>query len=137
MMEASANTKILLADDDAEDRLIIDDSFSEVEPGHSISYVEDGMAVLHFLQEITDEADFPDLIILDLNMPRLNGTETLRAIKKIEHYRGIPVVIFSTSVNEIEKQECLALGAVNYVTKPTSYLGSLEIARYFFDLAMR
>ena len=69
------------------------------------------------------------LIVLDLNMPILNGTQTLRKIKEDDRFREIPVVIYSTSVNSIEKEECFKLGALDYLVKPSSFSDSVEIAK--------
>lgn len=122
--------RIFLADDDAEDRLIISESFEELGLRHAIHMVEDGVALLKTLKE-TQPDYLPCLIVLDLNMPLMNGTETLREIKANELYRNIPVVIYSTSVNEYEKEKCLAMGALEFISKPFRYTEALQIARRF------
>jgi CheY-like chemotaxis protein len=127
----SNNVKILLAEDDAEDRFIIEDAFNEIGIHDVIQFVEDGEKVLEYLKDTP--ADLPGLIVLDLNMPRLNGTETLRLLKDSEKFRNIPVIIFSTSINEIEKESCLTLGALEYLVKPSRYADSIAIARYFHE----
>lgn len=127
---------ILIAEDDLEDRLIITGAFGELEHGPQLHFVNNGIEVLDYLMS-GGENILPSLIILDLNMPRMNGTETLREVKKQEKFSNIPVMIFSTSVNEIEKNACLKLGAADYVTKPSTYSEGIAIAQYFFDFAMR
>lgn len=124
---------ILIADDDAEDRFILSDAFKEIGFSNSIKFVDDGTEVISLLQKNNDV--LPTLIILDLNMPKLNGTETLRMLKAHNAYSNIPVMIFSTSVNELEKKQCLEMGALEYLTKPTTYKASLNIAKYFQDTA--
>lgn len=123
--------EILLADDDFEDRLIIADAFNEIGNGVDVKYVEDGEQVLDYLHPIADPEHMPALIILDLNMPRLSGTEVLKIVKQSERFAHIPVIIFSTSINEREKEDCLNAGAASYVVKPSKYMESLEIARFF------
>ncbi len=127
--------RILLADDDQEDRLIISDSFKEIGHPECVVFVENGEEVMHYLGKLTDQTLLPALIVLDLNMPKMNGTETLRALKKHDAYRDIQVIIFSTSVNEKEKKECMELGALDYITKPVKYQESIDIATQFFEYA--
>lgn len=123
--------KILLADDDAEDRFIIADAFNEIGIDDAVQFVEDGEKVIEYLN--TPPTSLPSLIVLDLNMPRLNGTETLRLLKSSDAHKNIPVIIFSTSINEIEKERCLKLGAVEYMVKPSRYADSIAAARYFYE----
>ncbi|MES2702672.1 MAG: response regulator [Bacteroidota bacterium] len=123
--------KILLADDDFEDRYIIADAFTEIGYNDAVHMVTNGEEVFAYLQAINDPADLPSLIVLDLNMPRMTGTEILANLKSNDLYRSIRVIIFSTSVNEKEKKQCMALGALAYITKPVKYQDSLVIARQF------
>lgn len=123
--------KILLADDDAEDREIIEDSLETLGMGGVTQYAINGEEALAFLATCTADDDLPSLIILDLNMPLLNGTQTLRAIKKDNRYCKIPVYIYSTSINPIERDQCLLMGAQDYIVKPTSYADSLKTAQSF------
>lgn len=127
--------RILLADDDQEDRLIISDSFKDIGHPDCVVFVENGEEVMHYLGKLTDQTRLPALIVLDLNMPKMNGTETLRALKKHDAYSDIQVIIFSTSVNEKEKKECMELGALDYITKPVKYKESIDIATQFFEYA--
>jgi CheY-like chemotaxis protein len=127
--------RILLADDDAEDRFILLESLRETGFAGTVDSVEDGVEAIKHLEGAVITGTLPVVILLDLNMPRLNGTETLRRIKKNPDFRYIPVIIFSTSVNEIEKEECLKLGAASYLTKPGSYAEALATAKYFREFA--
>lgn len=124
---------ILIADDDFEDRMIMSESFKELKQDHSLSFVEDGGLVLDFLGD--NKVDRVDLIVLDLNMPRVNGTETLKLLKTHPVFKEIPVVIFSTSVNDLEREKCIALGARAYLTKPGNYAAYLETCKKFIALA--
>lgn len=125
------NIKMLLADDDFEDRFIVGDAFKEIGFLDEVQFVESGEEVFSYLESITDTATLPRLIVLDMNMPRMNGREILAALKSNERYKKIKVMIFSTSINENEKRQCIALGATGYVTKPVKYEDALRIARQF------
>ena len=103
--------KILLVDDDAEDRAIIIDALDDLDASGSICCAENGEAALELLSEYAEMNAFPRLIILDLNMPKMNGTQTLQHLKSDQRFRDIPVVIYSTSINPLEKEACMALGA--------------------------
>jgi CheY-like chemotaxis protein len=126
---------ILLADDDPEDRMIMAESFAELNLSHAIHFVENGEKVLLYLDNLIGDEFLPKLIVLDLNMPRMNGTQALKALKANPRYKNIPVVIFSTSVNSIEMQECLKTGAVAYIVKPVTYKECLETARSFYEFS--
>lgn len=129
--------KILLADDDLEDRYIMQDAFSAINLAHVPFLVEDGEKVLEYLAQIHgDEGTLPSLVVLDLNMPRLSGTQTLRELKSIEHYKDIPVIIFSSSLNVIEMHECRQLGALSYMVKPFTYEEYLLSAQHFYDFCL-
>lgn len=123
--------KILVVDDDEEDRFIIQDGFSEVGAEDIVHFEENGEKALQYLENSYSHQDLPCLIILDLNMPRLNGTQTLRAIKSDERFNNIHVLIYSTSLNRIEKEQCMLLGAEEYIIKPLTFAESLEKAQYF------
>lgn len=133
----NSSIRILLADDDAEDRFILTDSFREVGFSGIIKQVDDGIQAISYLEDAAASGMLPALVILDLNMPRLNGTEALRKIKSNPHLHTIPVIIFSTSINEIEKEECLRLGATAYMTKPGTHAESLAIARHFCEFTAK
>lgn len=121
--------KIYLADDDHDDWFIIEDSMKEIGYKEAIQFFSDGLKLIEALE--TNERDLPNLIILDLNMPKTNGTDTLHHIKTDERFKNIPVIIYSTSINSLEKKKCLELGAYDYVTKPVSSKDSASVARLF------
>lgn len=125
--------KILLADDDEDDKMIINDALTLLSNDNVIYFTENGEEALRVLNKNYDENDLPCLIVLDLNMPKLNGTETLRCIKNDLRFKDIPVIIYSTSINPMEKEKCLILGAHSYITKPISFKESMDTARQFFD----
>jgi|ERR1700757_82723 len=106
-----------LVDDDADDRLIFTMALSCL---HSkIVYVtaKDGEEALEMLK---NEEFTPDFIFLDLNMPRVDGKECLVEIRKMERLQKVPVYIYSTSLQEKDREETLSLGATGYFIKPYS-----------------
>ncbi|MBV4359316.1 response regulator [Pinibacter aurantiacus] len=129
--------KILLVDDDLEDRFLIEDSFKEIGVSDILHFEENGENALNYLEQSFYRDSLPCLIILDLNMPKMNGTQILRFLKGNDKFINIPVIIFSTSLNAIEKEECLRLGAYSYVIKPVFYKDSIDTARMFYDLSQQ
>ncbi|MDH7463061.1 response regulator [Chitinophagaceae bacterium 26-R-25] len=127
--------KILLVDDDMEDRFLIEDSFKEIGVSDLLHFEENGENALNYLEQSFYKDALPCLIILDLNMPKMNGTQILRFLKDNDKFINLPVIIFSTSLNAIEKEECLRLGAYSYVIKPVFYKDSIDTARMFYDLS--
>jgi CheY-like chemotaxis protein len=118
--------RILMIDDDREELMLLEDAlFSNA---HTIHYEENGVDALHYLEQCVD---LPCLIILDLNMPRLNGTQILEKLKTHQKFKSIPVIIYSTSINNIEKEKCLKIGAADYIVKPVSYAETIRIGKYF------
>lgn len=130
------NKKILLVDDDVEDREIIQDALGDLGYHSVVHFEENGEKALAFLESAYQAGALPSMVILDLNMPRMNGTQTLRHLKTDQRFRNIPVIIYSTSLNRIERDECLALGAHSYVIKPVSYRDTVATAKRFYDMSM-
>src|SRR5512138_1139303 len=126
--------KILLVDDDAEDRAIVIDALEEINAEDAVSCAENGEDALKLLMDYAELNSFPRLIILDLNMPKMNGIQTLQNLKSDPRFRDITVVIYSTSINPLEKETCMALGARFYIIKPTTYTESLDTAKLFLKL---
>jgi CheY-like chemotaxis protein len=127
--------KILMVDDDLEDRFLMEDSFKEIGVNDVLHFEENGENALNYLEQSFCMDSLPCLIILDLNMPKMNGTQILRLLKGNDKFIKIPVIIFSTSLNAIEKEECLRLGAYSYVIKPVFYKDSIDTAKMFYDLS--
>ena len=123
---------ILLADDDPEDRFIIKEAMDQVHARQPLTFVENGEQVLTNLSTVRDENNYPCLIVLDLNMPKMNGKQTLRHLKSDNRYKTIPVIIYSTSINPFEMEICMQLGAHSYDTKPISIKESIDTAKIFF-----
>jgi len=115
---------ILIAEDDADDRFLLQAAFEENRFNDKLHFVENGVELLDFLQRHTQNeqtARMPHFILLDLNMPKKDGREVLRELKQHPIYKKIPVIIFSTTNNEQEMRRCYELGANSYITKPNSF----------------
>jgi CheY-like chemotaxis protein len=110
---------ILAADDDLEDLELIEDAFSSLEPDIALHKVTNGKAVIDYLNNKPD-SDLPCLIILDYNMPELNGSQVLAKISKEKRYARIPKLVLSTSSAPIHIHECMINGAAEYYVKPNS-----------------
>ena len=124
----------MMIDDDAEDRMLMQEMFNEIGVPGIAHYEESGENALFYLEKLSVNA-LPVVIVLDLNMPKLNGTQVLKMLKTNDRFKDITVIIYSTSVNLIEKEQALTLGAHSYIIKPSSYEECLEKARYFYDLS--
>jgi CheY-like chemotaxis protein len=123
--------KILVADDDADDRAILQDAMRELNAAGVLCFAQNGEEALRLLGNDFSADYKPALIILDLNMPKLNGTETLRRIKNDDRFKTVPVIIYSTSLNPLEKDKCMLLGAHSYITKPVTFKESMDTAKEF------
>lgn len=109
--------RILLADDDADDRELFEEALSDIHPGAVLTTAQDGEELMFILRNYHK----PDLLFLDLNMPRKNGKECLHEIATTPELRNIPIVIYSTSVNPLDIDETFSLGAKLFFRKPNSY----------------
>jgi len=115
--------KILLADDDIDDRFFFSDFLKHRQDIEILASVTDGFEVINYLDQITGESNYPNLIVLDQNMPKLNGRETLQAIRKNEKYKGIAVVVYSTYMDQNLIDECSCYDVASVYTKPFSLDG--------------
>ncbi len=123
---------ILMAEDDADDRLLVRDAFEESHVANDLHFVENGVELLDYLRKqgkYQDEHDLPDLILLDLNMPRKDGREALREIKADPKLRHIPVVVLTTSKGEDDILHSYDMGAAGYITKPVTFEALIEITK--------
>lgn len=115
--------RILIADDDSDDIQLTKDCFIVNRLPVHVNDVGDGQILIDHLRTMTDVSnpgDLPQLIILDLNMPRKNGLEALQELKQDDMLRKIPVVIFSTSEAAKDVERAYELGASCFLTKPNS-----------------
>lgn len=114
---------ILIAEDDADDRFLMQKALEEVGKDIRVEYVENGVELVEKLNGIRSAQTFqyPGFILLDLNMPKMDGREVLKNIKSNPDFKKIPVVIFSTTKNQLEVQRCYDLGANTYIVKPVNF----------------
>ena len=110
--------KILLADDDPDDRDLFEEAASSVAPDIKITVAQDGVELMDYLR---NQKYRPDLIFLDLNMPRKNGKECLIEISNDKDLKSIPVIIFSTSLNPLDIDDTFNQGAFHFFRKPNSF----------------
>lgn len=137
---------VLVADDDQDDVLLLTDSLTAAGLSCDLRHVADGEALTDYLwrrgaYEAVDTAPHPDLVFLDLNMPKKDGREALREIRDDPRLRGLPVVVLSTSSDRHDIDECYALGATSYFVKPHEYSRWVALMRavrtYWFEFASR
>ena len=134
---------IIMADDDADDRLLTQSAFEENLIRNPMYFVENGQELLDFLQRkgkyTTQQHRLPSLILLDLNMPKMDGREALREIKSDPNLKKIPVLILTTSKSEKDISESYALGASCFISKPSNFEGLLKvvnnIGRFWLETA--
>lgn len=110
---------ITLADDDEDDRLFFTDAFDELKINTVVNTFKNGKELLEFLNH--PESVLPNIIFLDLNMPILNGLDSLKEIKKIDKFNDIAVAIYSTSSSEEDVENTFVLGANIYIKKPSDF----------------
>jgi CheY-like chemotaxis protein len=126
---------ILLADDDEEDRLMTHDALRDARLKNELRTVNDGVELLDYLKRrgpyADQDAPRPGLILLDLNMPRMDGREALTAIKQDPELRSIPVVVLTTSKAEEDVARTYDLGVNSFISKPVTFLGLVEVMRTF------
>jgi CheY-like chemotaxis protein len=125
----SQNSSILVIDDDIDNKVILSDYFKDAGYDDSFMFVDAGDKAIQYLESTSDQ--LPQLIVLDLNMPKINGTDTLRYLKQSPSLCNIPVIIFSTSNNEVERKRCLGFGATDYIVKPYSIAEGVRVANTF------
>lgn len=109
---------VLCVDDDPDDREIVRTAINEIDPAFKVVHAENGLQAHSYLNDAKSRGDFPCLIILDINMPVMDGKETLVALKKDDELSKIPVAMFTTSSSPSDKQFFSQFG-VDLVTKPT------------------
>jgi two-component system response regulator len=123
---------ILMADDDEDDRLLTREALEESKVLNDLRCVEDGVELINYLRRQGKYADvdaypWPGLILLDLNMPRKDGRETLKELKADPELKAIPVVILTTSKQEEDMVKGYGLGAASFITKPVNFEGLVNL----------
>ncbi|MGW0519708.1 response regulator [Crossiella sp. NPDC003009] len=127
--------EVLLVEDDPGDVLMTTEAFEENKVGNRLHVVSDGVEAMAFLRREGKYADAPrpDLVLLDLNLPKMDGREVLTEIKGDEKLRRIPVVILTTSEAEEDVLRSYQLHANAYVTKPVDFEQFVKVVRQVDD----
>jgi CheY-like chemotaxis protein len=134
---------ILMADDDADDRLMVKEALDECRLANDVRFVFDGVELLSYLRRQGRYADTatsprPGLILLDLNMPKMDGREALKVIKADASLRQIPIVVMTTSRAEEDIYRTYDLGVSSYVAKPMTFESLVNVMKtlgtYWFEI---
>ncbi len=132
-----------MADDDADDCLLVHHAMRETEHTCDLRFVQDGEELFDYLHRRGQYANGqaaprPDLILLDLKMPKKDGREVLRDIKTDPDFKRIPIVALTTSTAEDDIRFCYEMGANSYVTKPVTFRNLVDImntlCKYWFEV---
>ena len=138
MSQIGGSGAILLADDDADDRMLVRDALADCGATNPLICVEDGEALLAYLRQVGPYAEpgrapRPSLILLDLNMPKKDGREALKEIKDDPDLVDIPVVVLTTSTAAKDTERSYELGASSVVVKPVTYVGLVLLIQGVLD----
>lgn len=125
---------ILLAEDDCDDRYLISEALDESGVDSQLFIVENGEDLLMYLRgqgKYTDRQKYPlpSVILLDLNMPLMDGREALQALKKDSNLRRIPVIVLTTSQADEDVQKTYDLGITGFITKPMTFSGLVDVMK--------
>ncbi|HEU4471818.1 MAG TPA: response regulator [Flavisolibacter sp.] len=119
---------VLYADDDIDDKTWVNEACKAANSSLEMKFVGNGREVLDYLSGMLP-GEMPSLIVLDLNMPELDGRQTLKALKEHVSYQRIPVAVVTTSSSKIDREVCQRLGASVFLTKPDTYSEWQDIVR--------
>ena len=135
---------ILICDDDGDDRMLTQQAFEDAHISNELRFVEDGEEMLDYVYQRgpysgeTGSAPRPGLILLDLNMPKMDGREALRHIKSDSTLHDIPVVILTTSNLDADVIKSYRLGVNSFITKPVTFSGLVDamivLGRYWLEI---
>ena len=124
--------KILIADDDPDDRKLVALAFKEAELNHTIDFVRNGDELMEHLKQLPTN-QLPDLLLLDLNMPGKDGRVALKEIKSDTRFQKLNIIIFSTCISEEDKTYTSGLGVREYFTKPPGFYELVDIIKNISD----
>lgn len=133
MTHADHKHTILYAEDDLDDLFMIRQAFGEFDGTTQLIHANNGFEALEQLNKASNERHLPCLIILDINMPGMNGREALMRIRQTDELKNIPVVLFTTSSSEPDRAFAKKWGA-EFITKPLVYSELEELAKRFISL---
>lgn len=118
---------ILIADDDLDDQELLGSAFHTIDNLLHLEFMHNGNKLILYLETLADE-ELPSLIILDYNMPELNGVDILKILRTKERYKAIPKIVWSTSSSSLFRNLSLELGATDYIVKPSDFASFGRIA---------
>lgn len=111
---------ILVAEDDPDDALMLKDAFAQINQ-HSIEFLSNGKLLVDYMEVLLADNRLPTLVLVDLNMPVLDGRGVIKELRKNLQTKSIPVIVLSTSKNKEDIDSTMALGANDFFTKPSSF----------------
>ena len=129
---ATPKNIVVYADDDRDDIELVEDAFKQFATNVEVVTFPDGSQALSYLRSLTEFDPLPCLIILDINMPVLNGKETLVRLRQMQQFSNVPVVLFTTSSMPVDKQFAANLKA-GFITKPLGFEQMEAITEEFID----
>ena len=132
----TSHRTIMFGEDDIDDIDFLKETFFAVDNSFHLLFIDKGRKLIETLEGLTNE-ELPCLLVLDYNMPELNGAEILNQLKQDQRYTSIPKIIWSTSGSDTYKNKCLELGAVDYVIKPDNVKDYIKTARYMLTFCGR
>jgi len=145
MITPAKSNLILMAEDDSDDQLLVQDALAETGFGLDLRFVGNGVELMDYLRQknsfnLPGSSPPPGLIILDLNMPRKDGREALREIKGDPELRRIPVIVLTTSTAEPDIARAYELGANSFISKPAAFdllVNTMKsIGQYWFNIVV-
>ena len=133
LIEKALSSKfILFGEDDLDDEELLKELFSSVDDSFKLTFINNGRLLIEYLDTLSDN-QLPCLLILDYNMPELNGADILENLKTRDRYADIPKIIWSTSGTETYRKKCLDLGAADYVIKPSRVSELVQAIKYMIS----
>ena len=133
MNKINSKISLLMADDDHDDQILLQEALKENNISNSICFVENGEELIEFLNKTGkfegEECFTPGLILLDLNMPKMDGRSALKLIKADPELRKIPIVVLTTSRADTDILECYDLGVNSFISKPVNFQDLVEVTK--------
>lgn len=124
------NKTVHLADDDEDDRMLFKEALQEADPDVKVVEAQNGKELIENIKNADDLDD--TVIVVDMNMPKMNGIETIKALRKDLELSDVPAVMLSTSDNPELKKKAIEAGATDFFTKPNSFVALIAIAKKIF-----
>ena len=123
---------IFLAEDDIDDQELLAEAFLGIDPGIHLKSFSTGKKFITHLDSLPDD-EIPSMVILDYNIPEINGADILKHLEENERYRDVVKLVWSTSNASLYEESCIALGAKAYLVKPTNVSGLNDLAKKMLD----